>query len=105
MDKKVVKKLSKSCQKVVKKLSKSCKKLSKVVKTVVKKVVKKLSKSGQKVDKKWTKSYQNVCQKVVKKLKIQQIVVGGGEGRGNSSSKAFGISFADRPKAKRRNKE
>jgi hypothetical protein len=36
-------------------------------------------------------------------LKNQQTVVGGwgGEGRGNSISKAFGISFADRPKAKK----
>jgi hypothetical protein len=32
--------------------------------------------------------------------KIQQTVVGTGGG-GNSSSKAFGISFADKPKAKR----
>jgi hypothetical protein len=37
--------------------------------------------------------------------KIQQRVVGGWEEEeewGNSSSKAFGISFADRPKAKKR---
>jgi hypothetical protein len=49
-----------------------------------------------KVVTKWTTSCQKRCQKVVKKFKIQQTVVGWG----NSSSKVFGISFADRPKAK-----
>jgi hypothetical protein len=52
----------------------------KIVKKLSKKMVKKLSKSCQKAVKK--------LQKVVKKLSK------------NSSSKAFGISFADRPKAK-----
>jgi uncharacterized UPF0160 family protein len=87
-DQKVVKKFSKSCQKAVKKLQK-----------VVKKFVKK---SCQKDVKKWSKSCQKSCLKVVKKLKIQQTVVWvwGGVEWGNSSSKAFGINFADRPKAK-----
>jgi HSP90 family molecular chaperone len=62
LSKKMVKKLSKSCQKVVKKLSKNCQKVAK---------------SCQKVVKKLTKSCQKSCQKVVKKLKIQQTVVGG----------------------------
>jgi hypothetical protein len=80
--------MSKSCPKIVKNFSKSCKKLSKNYQT----------------------SCQKFCQKVVKKLKIQQTVVGDGvgwgwEGRGNSSSKAFGISFADRPKAKNNDKK
>jgi hypothetical protein len=46
---------------------------------------------------------EKLSKSLSKRLKIQQTVgVGwGGEGRGNSSSKAFGISFADRPKAKR----
>jgi hypothetical protein len=60
-------------------------------------MVKKLSKSWQKAGKKLQKVVKN-GQKVVKKFKIQQTVVGWG----NSSSKAFGISFADRPKAKRK---
>jgi hypothetical protein len=58
----------------------------------VKKMVKKLSKSCQKVVKKLTKS---------SKFNKQWYSGGGfGVGWGNSSSKAFGISFADRPKAK-----
>jgi hypothetical protein len=71
--------LSKSCQKnsqkVVKKLSKSCQAVKKLSKSC-----KKLSKSCQKV--------QNSTNSV------------GGVGWRNRSSKVFGISFADRPKAK-----
>jgi gamma-glutamylcysteine synthetase len=92
---KVVKKLSKSCQKAVKKLSKSCKKLSKSCQKVVKKLSKKLSKSCQKIDKKLSKKLSKSCQKVENSTNS-----GGGLGWGNSGSKAFGISFADRPKAK-----
>jgi hypothetical protein len=47
---------------------------------------------------KLSKSWQKVVKKVVKKFKIQQTVVGGGE---IVVPKDFGISFADRPKAKR----
>jgi galactitol-specific phosphotransferase system IIC component len=75
--------------------------LSKIVKKYGQKVVQML----QKVVKKVSKSFKKSCQKVVKKFKIQQPVVGGGVGWGNSSSKAFGISFADRPKAKRHGME
>jgi hypothetical protein len=88
---------SKSWQKVGKKLAKKCQKVAKSCQKVVIKVVKKWSKSCQKVAKS--------CQKVVKKFKIQQTVVGWGVWwvGGNSSSKAFGISFADSPKAKSSN--
>jgi hypothetical protein len=89
--------LSKSCQKAGKKLAKSCKKLSKNGQ----KVVKMLSKSCQKVAKSCQKSFP----KVVKKLqKVQNSTNSGGVWGvvcGNSSSKAFVISFTDRPKAKR----
>jgi hypothetical protein len=64
-------------------------------------MVKKLSKGCQKAGKKLQKVVKNgqkVVKKVVKKFKIQQTVVGWG----NSSCKAFGISFADRPKAIKR---
>jgi hypothetical protein len=113
------KKLSKSCQKVFKKCQKIVKKLSKSCQKVVrnlskrKKVAKKLSKNCQKVVK---KSCQKSCQKVVKKLKkltkgsamyhwsfyvSQEAMKRKNQQRwANSSSKAFGISFADRPKAK-----
>jgi hypothetical protein len=89
--------------------------LSKIVKTNGQKMVKKLSKSVKKVVKKVVKKLSKSCEKVVKKL--QKVVkkltniqnstnsgggVGCGVGWGNSSSKAYGISFADRPKAKRR---
>jgi mRNA-degrading endonuclease RelE of RelBE toxin-antitoxin system len=58
--KKVLEKLSESCQKVVRKLSKSCQK-----------VVKKLSKSFQEIAKKLSKNVTKLsksCQKIVKKL-------------------------------------
>jgi hypothetical protein len=61
------------CQKVVKSCQKGCRKAAKKCQKVVKKVVKKVV-NGQ-----------------------QRWWVGGG----NSSSKAFGINFADRPKAKK----
>jgi flavoprotein len=62
------------------------------------KVVKKLSKVVKKIkNQEVVKFFSKSCQKVVKKFKILQTVVGG-----NSSSKAFGIRFADRPKAKTR---
>jgi hypothetical protein len=85
----VVKKLSKSCQKVVTKLSKSCKKLPK---------------SCHKVDKKIVKSCQKVPMVILcvtgSHLQNSTKVVGGGGWGANSSSKAFSISFADRPKSK-----
>jgi hypothetical protein len=105
-------KRKKSCQKVVKKLSKSCQK------KVVKKLSKKLSESFQKVVKKLSKSCKKLsksCQKVVKRSCHVSLVIlcdtgshlkekinkrGGGVGGANSSCKAFGISFADRLKAK-----
>jgi hypothetical protein len=47
-----------------------------------------------------SKSDNFMCHGKQFKRKIQQTVVGVGYGWGNSSSKAFDISFADRPKAK-----
>jgi hypothetical protein len=82
--------LSKSCQKIVQKLSKNCKKLSKSFK--------KLTKVNQ------IKSNQNVSLVILcdmgSHLKEKIYKRGGWVGVENSSSKAFGISFADRPKAK-----
>jgi Zn-dependent M16 (insulinase) family peptidase len=74
--KKLSKKLSKNCQKIVEKLQKMCKKLTK----------------GSAMYH-WT----FLCHGKLFKRKNQQTlgVVGG-----NSTSKAYGISFADRPKAK-----
>jgi hypothetical protein len=62
-------------------------------------------KTFQKVVKKQSKSCQKVAKNCQKVVKIQQTVVGVvGVWRGNNSSKAFGISFDDRPKAKRQQK-
>jgi hypothetical protein len=73
-------------QKVVKKLQK----LPKSCQKSCQKVVRKLSKSSQKL----SKSSQKLS-------KVQNSNSNGGwVGWENSSSKAFGISFADRPKAK-----
>jgi hypothetical protein len=92
-------KLSPSYRKVIKKLSQ---KLSQKLSKSCKKVVKKLSKSCQKVVKKLQKVGHFMCHGKPLKRKNQLRWRGwGGVGGGNSNSKAFGISYADRPKAKK----
>jgi hypothetical protein len=81
--------LSKSCQKVAKKLQKIVKKLSKSCQKVVKKL--------QKVDKRSCHVSLVILCDTGSHFKKKSTKGAGGE---NSSSKAFGISFADRPKAK-----
>jgi indole-3-glycerol phosphate synthase len=69
--------------------------------TLCKKVKKKIAKKLAKKKKKLSKSCQKFCHTWKKTNKNNGAIV---ENRANSSSKAFGISFADRPKAKRRYK-